>query len=646
MRRLRFFKVLLPVVLALVLLALVWAVRPKPGDPAPAGPVGDTTEGVTDVEAIDRGPDGRELQLIAGGIRRNEQNRIIIEDIRRAQIWRPGADPLEVISELGDVSGEAGSRKMRFDEGVTFRDPTKGIEVVLPRLDVDEAEGVARADADVGFHGAGVDGSADGLVYYLDESRPSELKSPRFDATDGSRLSARQGLLHDGLDDVELVGDVRGSRGNERLVAGRLRVKRDSRNRLRSAVAGDGFAGYLTTADGTEARAEAATAKIHWGETGTIDAFELIDGAEIHRGLDALGAVSIRGELGDEEPGWRIAARGSVWARGRFGEGDGWLRTDALEAWIGPDQIVRSGEALGNVRFEGRGARAEADRATFAPMATGVELQLYSTGIAKAMLERDRARVAGRRIRTDARGESLSASGQVEATLLPAARGVSGGGGGGGGLAAIFDEGEAIHFVSEALDGRAGGDRWTFTGTVRGWQGERNLSADRVDVDQSAGTLTATGRVNTRMPRTVGAAAAEADYLHVAAARLSYEDGSRLAVYREEVKVRLTEGWLEAATVEVELASAGGIAEVRAAGAVRVEFRDAGQSPPRILTGTADRMRYVPALRIVWMYGDKTPATVRRLGESGGVTRGRVLRYQLDEGILEVESGGLSAPGP
>jgi lipopolysaccharide export system protein LptA len=643
MRRLRFFKVLLPVVLALVLLALVWAVRPKTGGTTPVTPVGDTTEGVTDVQAIDRGPDGRELQLIAGEIRRNEQNRIIIEDVSRAQIWRPGADPLEVISELGDVSGEPGSRQMLFEEGVTLRDPAKGIEIVLPRLEVDEAEGVARADAEVGFHGEGIDGRADGLVYYLEEDRPSELHGPRFDTAEGARLSAAEGLLHDGLDDVELLGDVRGSRGNERFVTGRLRLRRDEQNRVRSALAAEGFAGYVTTADGTEGRAQASTADIRWDESGDIEAFDMTDGAEIHRAHDALGAVSIAGELRADGQGWRIEARGNVWARGRLGEGSGWLRTDTLDAVIGPDRALRSAEALGNVRFEGEGTRAEADRATFESSLMGVDLQLFSTGVRKALLERDRARVAGRRIRTDPRGESLTATGQVEATLLPAQEADRDEAG--GGLAVIFDEDEAVHFVSDSLQGRSSGDVWIFTGDVRGWQGERNLSADRVEVDQSTGTLSAAGAVNTRVPRQQTVAASEADYLHIAAGRLNYDDGRRLAVYRDEVRVRMAEGWLESGVVEVEVAEQGGIAEVRAGEAVTLEFRDASQSPPRILTGTADRMRYVPAERIVWMYGDNTPATVRRLGEAGGVTRGRVLRYELDEGVLEVESGGLSAPG-
>ena len=51
------------------------------------------------------------------------------------------------------------------------------------------------------------------------------------------------------------------------------------------------------------------------------------------------------------------------------------------------------------------------------------------------------------------------------------------------------------------------------------------------------------------------------------------------------------------------------------------------------------RIVYDAASRVLRVFGDKAPATVRSTGPKGGTTVGRVLRYDLDSGALEVESG-------
>jgi hypothetical protein len=82
------------------------------------------------------------------------------------------------------------------------------------------------------------------------------------------------------------------------------------------------------------------------------------------------------------------------------------------------------------------------------------------------------------------------------------------------------------------------------------------------------------------------------------------------------------------------------VAEGRAFDEVRGEFRPpVADGAPQPLGGTADRALYRPTESVVWLYGDRAPATVRRLGGGGGTTTGKALRYRLDLGTLEVESG-------
>jgi lipopolysaccharide export system protein LptA len=60
---------------------------------------------------------------------------------------------------------------------------------------------------------------------------------------------------------------------------------------------------------------------------------------------------------------------------------------------------------------------------------------------------------------------------------------------------------------------------------------------------------------------------------------------------------------------------------------------------PTTATGDGDRAIYDTVGRILRVFGDTGPATVRSTGPKGGITVGRVLRYEVDSGALEVESG-------
>ncbi len=167
-------------------------------------------------------------------------------------------------------------------------------------------------------------------------------------------------------------------------------------------------------------------------------------------------------------------------------------------------------------------------------------------------------------------------------------------------------------------------------------------------LDQGDQHLEAAGNVSTRIPReTAGRGVKADDFIQIAAASLDYSGQQGTAVYVGQVRVRMAEGWMEAERIEVRLADEGsGVREIRAFDKVRLEFRQPTEDgPPRLISGTADRLVYTPPTETVWLYGDDSPATVRRVGESGETTRGRKLRYQLDSGALQVDSGTIQAAG-
>jgi lipopolysaccharide transport protein LptA len=197
--------------------------------------------------------------------------------------------------------------------------------------------------------------------------------------------------------------------------------------------------------------------------------------------------------------------------------------------------------------------------------------------------------------------------------------------------------------VARSLDSESAGARVFLRDGVRGWQGDRNLSADEIDLDQEARRLTARGHVTTRIPRDAGAASAEADYVQVVAERLDYDETERIGVYGGRVRASVTEGWLEADRLEVHIGDAGGVEQILAQGQVRLELRAAGEAGVHDLhVGTGDRLEYDPAERTVRLFGDDAPATVRRLGRPAATTTGRVLHYDLDLGTLQVDPGARS----
>ena len=153
--------------------------------------------------------------------------------------------------------------------------------------------------------------------------------------------------------------------------------------------------------------------------------------------------------------------------------------------------------------------------------------------------------------------------------------------------------------------------------------------------------MNASGHVATRMPRETAKAATEADFVQIGAERLAYRGKARTAEYVGNVRVRQAEGWLQAPRLVATLADGGGgLREVEASGGVRFEYRTPGdKGVPTTATGDGDRAVYETVARVLRVFGDTAPATVRSTGPKGGVTVGRVLRYDVSSGALNVESG-------
>jgi len=635
-RRLRFLRVLLPLLLVVLGIVLWGSWKPhRVPHRLPSDVVESDAPRVEGLSFIDY---GQRIEGYAAVFEPHEDGSLHLEGIRDLELKREGRGPLLVSALRGDRRGGEGETYWTFEEEVVFREPDEGLQLSLSSLSIDDAAGEARSTGDIRFHAPNVDGTASSVLYGLN-GQPGELTQPEFEDQQGGRMTAKLARLLDGIRDVELIGDVNVVQPDKQLAAEKMRLIRGPADRLRKALASGEVRGSLSRAGEPDARLSSQEMDLRWDGEGEVEYLALSGEALLTRGDESLAARQIEAARDSAAVNpWRIDASEGVYVQGRFGGAPGLLRADHLQAWLDGTLALREAEASGRVSFDGRDTRAEAERVTFheTPGSLG-EIELFGNELRKARLAQTRTRIAARRIRTDVRGRELHAEELVEATLMPEREGED--------VPArtrLFLNEQAIHFVSEKLDSLDSGRHLTFTGSVRGWQGERNLAAGRVVVDDRNHTLTATDAVSTRIPReSVGHAAAESHYVQIAADRLEYDDAQGQAIYIGHVRVRLVEGWLEADRVEVHLAlESREIHEIRATDAVRVEFHRTEEGEmARPVSGTADRLVYTPAEATIRLFGEQTPAAVRRIGDGGGTTTGRVLRYRVDTGTLDVDSG-------
>ena len=299
---------------------------------------------------------------------------------------------------------------------------------------------------------------------------------------------------------------------------------------------------------------------------------------------------------------------------------------------------------MGRVSFEGRDTRAEADRASFRRHpGRGREsslLELFAEERSKARLAYGRTRVAGgtdlHRHAGTAPGGGDTRRGEPASRQDGRRRSARG---------SFVRGGRRDPLRRRPAREPGGRPVLHFNGSVRGWQGERNLAAEtelllnpattngieahREVVDEVS---PARGGGQRRFPRAISCRSAPT------ISSSTTRRGSRSTT--GNVSVRLSEGWLEAERLEVgpRRRNAADVRQVRATETVRrLEFhRSSSGELEAPVTGEADRAVYDPSrnMTVFWLYGDQSPASVvRACGERWRNDRpDGVLAYRLDLG--------------
>ena len=637
MERVRLLRGLIPL---LILVAVVGVALNLRSRPVPKGLPADVSK-----EKGARAEGFRFSDLVGGKRRLHVQARLgrmddkgafEVEEVERVEVDREGQAPLVLTAVRGAGSGPQGKRVMRLEGGVTIHDDASGLDVEIPTVEIDQVSGVVRSLGPVTIAGPVWKGGASAAVYSLVD-RPAELTGLEVSSVDGAHLQAQRAVIPAGSRSMTLEGDVDAHQAGVTVRAPLVELVRNAQGGIASVTASTSVQGSIasTGAAGGAGAFVATRALALWGDDGKVSSVSLSGGARIEHARGVVVADTIDARASGSSPGYDLAASGQVHVSGPTRKGLGRLSSDTLRARIDGAGNIRDGLASGNVAFASDDSSGEAAEATFTALEGDGSATLKSSASRRARLASARTRIVADTITSDLRGVKLTAEGRVESTLLPAASGKS------GASSAMFSPSEAVHFVSTSLESTNSGARLRFRGDVRGWQGDRTLSADDVEMIQDGEILNANGHVATRWPRVETRAASEADFVQVVSERLSYRGSARAAEYAGSVRVRQAEGWLESPHLTARLAESGhGVREVQAQDGVKFEYRAPGDNGvPTTATGDGDRAVYDTQERVLRLFGDKGPATIRNTGANGGTTVGRVLRYHLDTGSLEVESG-------
>ncbi len=573
-----------------------------------------------------------------GGVEQHSDGSITLLDIENLQIHREGKSPLYLDAALGTVVGEAGNHRFDLSGGVVLRDEEEGLRLEVSALTMEEQTGEARSVGAVRIFTPRYHGTAEQVIYGI-EDRPTTLEHLILTSETGDSMKADRATLLDGLRHFELEGAVEFVRGEEYFRTGSLHVWRNTEGDFRRILAVENVEGGLVAKDGSPINFRTVRLDAEWDDEGAeIESLRLQGDAWLQKSGATLSAHSVECLRETAHPDvWTVAASDDVHLESTIGLRPAVLNSAALFARIKDDGQLLQGQASGQVRFQSGETRAEADLIEILPeplLPSRGEIILTAFGSRPARLLQEEARIRARRIVTDPAGDKLRAEGKVETTLLP--------GKNSDGTRGVFRADEAVHFVASSLNSERSGDWLQFSGKVRGWQGTRTLSADRISMDRVAGHLTAVGSVSTRLPKnsdkeTLNAA----DYVEISSDSLDYDERDRLAIYRGHCRIQQDEGWLEAESLRVILGEQNaGVQRVDGEGPIVFEYRALGQDGQTSkVAGRGDALVYLPDRERVELFGREHPAEVERVDKSGGTVTGREIHYLLSEGRFEVLSG-------
>lgn len=319
-------------------------------------------------------------------------------------------------------------------------------------------------------------------------------------------------------------------------------------------------------------------------------------------------------------------------------------RARALTVALASDGSLEQATFTGAARFEDGSMRAAAAEARYLVAADRLVL-VGRDGNARPQVTDTGVQIEGDEITVGLAASTMSATGDVASVMQPAA---ARSGDGPARTPALLDGTQAVFASAAALEYASAQRRGTYTGRARLWQGDTNIRAERIVLDEEHGDLEATGGVQSTLA--IGqaeAAAAPAGGARGTIARaeaMRYEEAARTATYTTGARMSGPQGELSGDRIALVLSPADrSLERIEGSGDVvaRVEGRDARGAQLTHLTSDG---RYVLTGTPVQLTEDCRVTTGRTLTFYGSA--GRIIVDGNDATRTTTKGGGRCEPPP
>lgn len=353
--------------------------------------------------------------------------------------------------------------------------------------------------------------------------------------------------------------------------------------------------------------------------------------------LDARGAVPNGLERAQFSGG--VEFREQAPAKGRQEAVDRVGRSETLVMTLGGGfDEIKDAQFSGSVRFRDKDTTGEAPEAQYAVDSRRL---LLRGGGANARVVQEDGTIDAKDIDLTLDPRKVSAKGDVRSTLKPGARKDRK-----DARPSILEDDQPVNVTSRALEYDGATGRATYTGDVRLWQGDTNIQADTIILDDKTGNLEA--RQNMRgtflireEPRP--GEKAETRLTTARAGELVYEESKRLATFRGNANLDGPEGNITAPRIEIFLQEDGNTLE-RAEAYEKVTARLEGER-----RATGNRMTYNAKTRRYHMTGRPLVVTRKFADKNAGgtvkceETKGASLTFDRSADSVSVTSA-IGAP--
>ncbi len=319
-------------------------------------------------------------------------------------------------------------------------------------------------------------------------------------------------------------------------------------------------------------------------------------------------------------------------------------RSRALDVALATTGALDRATFTGEARFEDGTMQAAAAEARY--LVTEDRLVLTGReGSTRPRATDTGVQIEGDEITVGLAANTMAATGEVASVMQPAAARE---GAGPARTPALLDSGQAVFASAAALQYESQQRRGTYTGRARLWQGDTNIRAERILLDEARGDLTASGGVQSTLAietaTTAGPPSGGGRGTIARAEAMAYDDTARTATYTTAARMSGPAGDLAADRIALVLAAEGRALErIEGYGSVvaRVEGRDARGAR---LTHHTDDGRYVLTGTPVQFTEDCRVTTGRTLTFFGSA--GRIIVDGNDATRTTTKGGGKCGPSP